>query len=181
MHEVRCVIANRPHVACMNHGVATPEHAIGASEAEFPHWFGEELNAALSGNRRCVVHVDANVWLSDGWCAFLVRSDGLKTQVIKDLADVLRSAIQTATVNVQEGHVMFEPDTKTSELGYGARNFVVGFGGRMLRGLHVALARRLYGDLRWAMNPNNELTPLVAWADGQPVAIIMPIFSARKG
>jgi hypothetical protein len=117
------------------------------------------------------------VWLSDGWCAFLARNDGLKTHVVKDLADVLRSSIQTATANVQEGPIMFEPDTKTSELGYGARNFVVGFGGRMLRGLHVALARRLYGELRWAMNPNNELTPLVAWADGQPVAIIMPIFS----
>lgn len=160
----------------MNQGTARTRIAIGTSEAEFPYWFGED-EGALGIIKRCVIYVDSDVWLSDGRCAFLSRQSGLKTQIVKDLADVIRASIRDATMYVQEGHIMFEPDTKSHHLGYGTRNFVVGFGNRILRGLHVALVRRLYGEPRWAMNPNDERAPLVAFADGRPVAIIMPIFS----
>lgn len=146
----------------------------GATEAAFPNWFGDD-GGVLGIIRRCVIHVDGDAWLSDGRCAFLMRPNGLKTLIVKDFADVIRTAIRNATVNVSEGHIMFEPDTKANQLGYSARNFVVEFGNRTLRGLHVALVRKLYGELRWSMNPNDESSALVAWAGGRPVAIIMPI------
>ena len=173
MHEADCAAANRPHVACMNHGATTPEPAIGASEAEFPYWFGG-FDDRLGIVRRCVIYADGQAWLSDGRCAFLMRQNELKTKTVKDMADVIRLSIRGATVNVQEGHIMFEPDTPPNQLGYGARNFVIRFGGRILRGLDVALARRLYGDLSWAMNPDDVRAPIVAFAAGHPVGIIMP-------
>jgi hypothetical protein len=156
-----------------------PSTPVTCTESDIPRWFGED-DGVLGIQKRCIIHVGGDVWLSDGRCAFLMPNGGVKTRIVKDFADVIQSSIRKATQYIQEGNVMFEPDTPTNRIGYSTRNFVVPFGTRFFRGLHVALVRRLYGDIVWATDPADEQAAIVAFGGdrGQPVAIITPLWSA---